>query len=179
MPTTVPGSGDGTPVPAPPSPPAPSGTSQEVQLYVLLIILLVAYCIPIFLVTMATAWQIWQHPDHRIGTDIVGLLQTVASDQSRYAGSIKNLLVPVASAITAANYKAIDLRRWGLFLFLIPLAGVFACVANALMFDVGVDTAILGDDMKKAIGLISSMFIETATTLSAYVMMLVGLKAAK
>lgn len=174
----VPAADTGNPTPAQP-PAVQSGPwpGQDLQLNVLLILLLAAYCIPIFAVTVSAGWQVWEHTDGKIGSPTVEFLLAVASDQSRYAGSIKNLLLPVATAITAANYKSVELTRWGLFLFLIPLLGVFACVANALMFDVAVDA--IGTDAKKSIALISSMFLETATTLSGYVMMLVGLKATK
>ncbi|MES0057261.1 hypothetical protein NKJ66_27145 [Mesorhizobium sp. M0078] len=157
--------------------PGPPFQPQERQLYVLLIVLLAAYCLPIFLVTILAGREIlYSTIDGMIGTNLIKPLQKVAADQSRYAGSIKNLLVPVATAITAANYKTIDLTRWGSALFLIPLLGVLACVANALMFDIRVDTAVI-PDADKAVPLISNMFIETATTLSGYVMMLVGLKS--
>ncbi|ESY87064.1 hypothetical protein X739_08700 [Mesorhizobium sp. LNHC220B00] len=155
---------------------APS-PGQDLQLNVLLILLLGAYCVPIFAVTVSSGWQIWDSTNGKIGAHTVEFLLAVASDQSRYAGSIKNLLLPVATAITAANYKSVNFIRWGLFLFLIPLTGVFACVANALMFDVAVEA--IGEEARKSVALISSMFLETATTLSGYVMMLVGLKATK
>ncbi|RVD55405.1 hypothetical protein EN828_25240 [Mesorhizobium sp. M2D.F.Ca.ET.185.01.1.1] len=150
---------------------------QLQQQMVLLIVLLAFYCFPILWITFRGVADIyWYKADGKLSSDLVKMMQTVAADPARYTGSIKNLILPVATAITAVNYRSLNISRWGAALFIIPLAGVLACVSNALMFDLKVDQI---GSAANATGTpsISSFFVETATSLSSYVMMLVGLKS--
>ncbi|MER9163623.1 hypothetical protein [Mesorhizobium sp. M0715] len=151
--------------------------SQMRQQMILLIVLLAFYCAPILWVTfLALADILWYKADGKIGSALVKTMQTISADPARYTGSIKNLILPVATAITAVNYRSIDISKWGSALFVIPLLGVLACVSNALMFDLRVDQLAAAANGAGTPS-ISSFFVETATSLSSYVMMLVGLKS--
>jgi hypothetical protein len=185
MPTYVPESEVSLATPQPDIDAAPPEVSQaEIgtyrQQFTLLVLLLAFYCIPIFAVAVFAILDIFLYSNNfQIGESLELGLFKVSSDPARYTGAISQMLLPAATAITAFNYKRLSLTGLGSILFILPLAGVFVCIFDALLFDIATDSNPLPGSALAGVnvGQISGFFLTTASSLSAYVLMLVGLKA--
>ena len=108
-------------------------------------------------------------------TALLGLMTTLATSPGAYTGVIHQMIVPVVAAVTAASFRTIlshSLARW---LFIIPLATVFICLVDALLFASLLSRAAAA---APASGALSQFFLTMAGTLATYVMTLVGLQAA-
>lgn len=138
------------------------------QQLLLLVILLGFYCAPTIIVFFVCVYDLLTAKV--IEGMMVTAVSAVASDPKSYTNTITGMLLPVASALTAVNYRSILVRGWSATLFLLPLFAVFACITNALMFSIGTSSLLENRDV------ISQFFLSSAGSLSIYVMMLVGLK---
>ena len=77
-------------------------------------------------------------------------------------------IVAVVAAITAASYATTPVGRMSRWLFILPLATIFVCLANAAIFN------LYGPPDSR--GVMAQLFVNTATNLAVYVMLFVGLQ---
>ncbi|MBZ9603315.1 hypothetical protein [Phyllobacterium chamaecytisi] len=149
----------------------PDATSAYSPQLLLLVMLLLFYCGPVIVVFGFFVYYVFFTQSGLIEGVIVNAIKTVSADPKNYTNTITQMLLPVATALTAVNYRSIFMTSWSAVLFLIPLLAVFACIVNALLFSIATSNIEVPDSEA-----ISQFFLNTAGTLSVYVMMLVGLK---
>lgn len=111
---------------------------------------------------------------------LVNVLSTFASSPGAYTSVLHQMIVPVAAAVTAAEFRSILSHRLAPWLFILPLATIFVCLSDALFFS----SMLVGEEGEALIGqipasgAISQVFLGIAGTLATYVMLLVGLESA-
>ncbi|NEH49586.1 hypothetical protein GR210_12415 [Rhizobium leguminosarum] len=111
---------------------------------------------------------------------IVNILSIIAANPGAYTGIIHQMIVPVVAAVTAANYSNIFSAKGQQWLFIIPLVTIFVCLVDAVFVNVFYDSfqvATTSDNKSVNVsGAVAQLFLSTASTLTVYVMLLVGLK---
>jgi hypothetical protein len=116
--------------------------------------------------------QVQGNPSGLIDTGVfLSVVQELAKRPGVYLNTIHQMILPVAAALTvASNHPLGEHKSLLSYLFLLPLATIFICILDGLVFNV---RSILGDVDK---GLVTQLFINSASNLSMYVMILVGLR---
>lgn len=142
-----------------------------IQQLILLLLLLSFYCAPNILIFVFAFIEIVTSPSNKIDEDglILKIVKELGTNSGMYTNSIHQMILPVAAAITAINYKSLPLRGLSLSIFIIPLITIFISIIDALLFNI---QSVLVAPIK---GMVSQYFIGIASNLSVYVMMLVGL----
>ena len=139
------------------------------QRFALLIILLSFYCAgPILILAFAIRAIIAYPAGLAEDSTLLGIVKEIASSPGAYLNTIHQMIMPVVAAITAASYATTPLGRLSRWLFILPLATIFVCLANAAIFN------LYGPADSR--GVMAQLFVNTATNLAVYVMLFVGLQ---
>ena len=147
------------------------GVDRSMQHFWVLLILLVFYCIGPFLVVFLALQSIDASPANKIENQtLLDIMREIATEPGAYTNIIHQLIMPVAAAVTAATATTTPVSRPAHWLFIIPLATIFVCILNALLFNVATDI------VEKSV--IAQFFINMAGNLSIYLMLLIGLRQA-
>lgn len=148
------------------------------QKSLLLFILLAFYCASPWLIFLFGTVQITFWPAHKIDESLLlNVVKELSSDPGKYANIIHQMIVPTVAAITAASGADLLKSRAMSFLFLLPLATIFVCLVDALLFNVA--SVLTVAEAAQERGIITQFFVNIAGNLAVYVMMLVGLKMAE
>jgi hypothetical protein len=144
------------------------------QQVILLLLLLAFYCLPHFLVLVLSIYQIVTEPSNKLDEGpLLDIVKEISTRPGAYTNIIQQMIMPVVAAITAANAENLSIRGLQKWLFILPLATIFICILDALIFNT---RSVLSDTDK---GVVSQFFITTASNLAVYVMLFVGLTAVK
>lgn len=131
---------------------------------------------------IALGWGIFavgSSPGRRIEDEnLIGVLSTFAANPGAYTSVLHQMIMPVAAAVTAANFTSVLGHRFARWLFIVPLVTIFVCLCDALLFSslLELETPAGEVGQVSAAGAISQIFLSAAAALATYVMLLVGLQ---
>ena len=108
---------------------------QDMKRLVLLILLLLFYCAPQLLILAFAIYSIGHGPSGKIDTDswLFPVVSELGKHSGIYTNTIHQMILPVAAAITAARPETANPTGNGIWVFILPLVTIFACIANALL----------------------------------------------
>lgn len=138
----------------------------------LVLFLLTFYCVPLIGSLIWGFTVLYITPSKTIDSD--SLLFSVVSELGKnsgvYTNTIHQMIMPAIAAITAANTKIARPAGLSSWLFIVPLVTIFCCLTAALVFN------IRSTMPPETLNAVSQYFIGSASNLSVYVMLLVGLR---
>ena len=141
-----------------------------------LVALLLFYCLPHVIILILALLEIFHSPSGLVDTGkFLSIVEELARRPGVYLNPIHQMILAVATAVTAASPLSRAptdrlSRALSCFMISLPLITIVTCVVNGLIFSV---FSVLSDSDK---GVVTQYFVNSASNLSLYLMMLVGLR---